>query len=377
MDENTKNSPPKKYKASKAVVNALANAELLLVHTTEYGLEIKKEQIQVLTQAKEAYDNDEWTKEVEVEFWLVFKELTKLIYPVSIDSLASAQETEIKNPNRLQKLLRIKTRQTVAHSSVRFYTALSIITMIVMLVIHIYFSIGTIRLNRIQQCNERLSKIDTRYNELMLLTDTESGNKSAELEKIQLEAEMFEIDDEKNSNIRLLEEWLIISKKILLIYDEPEPEEQISADNIEEDFMPMPPTDEMNSTIEIIQEAQNYVLVLGLYILPLFFGLLGAIAFVLRDLVLQTKKMIFSKETNINYTLRLILGTLAGLAVGLLWSDIKQQQNLMMLESFSPLIIAFLSGLSVEYVFSGIEQIVSNFIKKGVNGKNDKQGSKK
>jgi len=127
----------------------------------------------------------------------------------------------------------------------------------------------------------------------------------------------------------------------------------------------------MNSTIEIIQEAQNYALILGLYVLPLFFGLLGAVAFVLRDLVLQTKKMVFSKESNLNYTLRLILGTLAGLAVGLFWSDIQQQQSFVMITSLSPLIVAFLAGLSVEYVFSGIERLISNFIEKGVNGKKE------
>ncbi len=367
--ENIK--PEKKYSVSKALANALNNSELLLVHSTEYGLDIEKEHIKVLTDAKEAYENEQWTKEVEIEFWMVYKQLSKLIYPVTIDSLNAAQETEIREPTRLQKLFKIERKQTVARRSVKFHTIFAVSTMFIMLFIHIYFSIGTIRLNRVQKCNERISQIDLRYDELMLITGTDMQNPSAEIERTRLENELYEINDEKKSNIKLLDEWLQIFKRTFLLNKKEE--EKYNHDELEDEFTPMLPGEQMNSTIETIQEAQNYALILGLYILPLFFGLLGAIAFVLRDLVLQTKKMIFSKESNLNYTLRLILGTLAGLAVGLFWSDIQQQQSFMMITSLSPLIVAFLAGLSVEYVFSGIEQVISNFIKKGVNGKNEKK----
>ncbi len=362
----------KKYTVSKALARALANSELLLVHSTEYGLEIEKEHIKVLTDAKEAYENDQWTKEIEIEFWLVYKQLSKLIYPVTIDSLNAAQETDIKHPNRFQKLFRIQRRQTVARRSVKLYTTFAIVTMFIMLFIHIYFSIGTIRLNRIQKCNERASQIDLRYDELMLITGTDMQNPSAEIERTRLENELYEINDEKKSNIKLLEQWLHIFKQTFLLNKKAEKAEaKRTEEDSENGFAPMLPSEEQNSTIEVIQESQNYALILGLYVLPLFFGLLGAVAFVLRDLVLQTKKMVFSKESNLNYTLRLILGTLAGLAVGLFWSDFQQQQSFMMITSLSPLIVAFLAGLSVEYVFSGIEKLISNFIEKGVNGKNE------
>ncbi len=361
--------PKTKYLASKALIQALANSELMLVHSTEYGLDIEREELKILTEAKEAFDNDLWSKEIEVEFWLVYKKLAKLIYPVTIDSLNASQETVIKQPSPIQRLFRMKRRNTIAKRSVQLYTVLAISTMFVMLIIHVYFSIGTIRLNRIQKCDARTAEIDLRHDELMLITSSEMKNQSAENETERLKSELFEIDDEKKSNIKLLEEWLFTFKRVLLIYDNDKlKKEKISIEE-EESFGPPDPNTEMHSVIETIQEAQNYVLILGLYILPLFFGLLGALAFVLRDLVMQTKKMVFSKEANINYTLRLILGTLAGLAVGLFWSDIKQQDSFIMITSLSPLIVAFLAGLSVEYVFSGIEKIVSNFIKNGVNTK--------
>ena len=364
--------PKTKYTPTDALTEALKNSELLLVHSTEYGLDIEKNDIKILTEAKEAFENKLWTKEIEIEFWLVYKNLSKLIIPVNIDSLKAAQETKIKQPSFFQKLFRRKTRRTIAHRSVRFYTTFSIITMFFMLVIYIYFFIGTIRLNRIQKCNERMSQIDNRLGEIMLITGVDNQNPSAELEQEQLFNEYTEIDDEKNSNIYLIEGWLIYFKSVLFIKDRKKEEKEAKEKVTNEPGPPAAgPTESINSKIGIIQEAQNYVIILGLYILPLFFGLLGAIAFVLRDLVSQTKKMLFSKESNINYTLRLILGTLAGLAVGLFWGDIKQQESFIFIESLGPLLIAFLSGLSVEYVFSGIEKLIANFINKGIT--NDKK----
>ena len=358
--------PKTKYTPTDALIEALNNSELLLVHSTEYGLEIKKDDIKILTDAKEAFENEMWTKEIEIEFWIVYKNLSKLITPVNIDSLKAAQETKIKQPNLLQKLFRRKRRRTIAHRSVRFYTAFSIFTMFLMLIIYIFFFIGTIRLNRIQKCNERMAEIDDRLDEIMLITGIDNKNPSAELEYEQLLNEYTEIDDEKNSNIYLIEGWLLKFKAVLFVKDREKKEDNIEKTNTEPGPPDTNPTDDINSKIGIIQEAQNYVIILGLYILPLFFGLLGAIAFVLRDLVNQTRKMLFSKELNINYTLRLILGTLAGLAVGLFWGDIKQQESFIFMESLGPLLIAFLSGLSVEYVFSGIEKLVANFINKGI-----------
>ena len=361
--QTLKNTP------STALLEALKNSDLILVHAAESGLELKKEDIRILTESKQALAHEEWTIEIEIEFWMVYKNLSKLIHPVTIDSLKAAQETEIKQPSFIQKLLKKKRRRTIAHRSVRFHTGLALVTMLSMLVIYIYFFIGTTRLNHIQKCDNNIEKIQKRLDEIMIITGMDFKNPSAELEKERLFSKLAETDNEKKSNIELLEGWLNTFK--LFIFLKSKEEYESEQENINNEFAPpMSAPDQMqDDKIKIIQEAENYVLVLGLYILPLFFGLLGAIAFDLRDLVHQTKKMEFSKESNINYTLRLILGTIAGLAVGLLWGDLTKQDSINVISTLGPLVIAFVAGLSVEYVFAGLEKLVANFINKSVNNK--------
>ncbi len=362
MDDIQKKLSPSQY-----LIDAVANSELLIVYAAEHGLDIQKEHLKVVIEAKEAYENDAWNKEIEIEFWIVYKNLSRLAHPISIDSLKAAQETFIKQPNFFQRLIKKKRRTTLTHRSVRFYTLFAIASMISMLSIYIYFFIGTLRLDAISDSKKKMTEMETRLGELQIIIGTDQSNKSALLEKEKLENEFIEEDMKKASNIKLLEEWIVLFRYIITF--------ETSKKETSPDAEPMATSPAMrfiDNSIGVIQEAQNYVLILGLYILPLFFGLLGGITYVLRDLVTQTKKLIFSKETNINYTLRILLGTLAGLAVGLFWGDIKSQNQLEVLESLGPLVVAFLAGLLVEYVFNGIEQWVSALINRSLEPKTEK-----
>jgi len=353
----------KKFTPSQHLIDAIANAELLIVYAAEHGLNIEKEQLRVVTYAKEAYENVEWTKEIEIDFWMVYKDLSKLSQPITINSLQASQETVIKQPNFLQRFFNIKRRTTLSRRSVMFYTLFAVFTMITMLSIYIYFFIGTLRLDAISESKTKMATMENRLGELQLILGSEQVNKSAELEKEKLETEFIEEDQKKASNIKLLEDWITLLRGIITFDVDKNKQPIGGAENV---MMANPAMQSIDNSIGVIQEAQNYVLILGLYILPLFFGLLGGITYVLRDLVTQTKMLIFSKETNINYTLRILLGTLAGLSVGLFWGDIKSQNQLDVLESLGPLVVAFLAGLLVEYVFSGIEKWFSTLISKSL-----------
>ncbi len=353
------------------VRDAVENAELLLMHTSESGLELTPEEIKVITEAKRALENDNWTSEMELEFWLVYRKLASRSYPVTVDAVRAAQETKIKNPNLWQRMRKKYRRNTLAYRSVRFYTVFTIVTLIVMVILHVTFSIGSIRLNRIQVSDERLKEIEQQIDEIEQMMPEGTVNTSAELKKDRLLNEMYEVNSEKESNIKLLEDWLRAIKTVT--FSRQRYEERLKKTSVSDEMgLPAPPSspeESIDIRIEIIQEAQNYVLILGLYILPLFYGLLGAMTFVLRDLAYRTKHMLFTKESNITYTLRLILGTIAGLAVGVFWGDLKQQEEFVFIQSLGPLLVAFLAGLTVEYLFSAIERWISSIIEKTLTDK--------
>lgn len=363
--------PMPKFYASELVKDALINAELVLYHISEMGLDSHREDIEVITKAKEKLENDDWSSDLEVRFWMAYRNMTNIIKPVSVDSLRASQETIIKNPNIFQKFFKLKSKNSLSLKVVRFYTFLTIITMILMLVLHIYFSIGTIRLTRIQSADDRIEAIQSQLNEMDLMIGA-STNISVQQKSDRLQSSLFEVNTERNSNISLLGDWVsfighffLIGKKDTVQIEQA----QVQTEPTPPEPGPMviiSPEKMLNKNIEIIQQAQNYVFIIGLYILPLFYGLLGAMTFVLRDLSNQSMRMQYKKENNINHILRLILGTIAGMAVGVFWGDLKQQENFIIIRSLGPLIVAYLSGMTVEYIFSGIERWIGSLLDKSI-----------
>jgi hypothetical protein len=98
------------------------------------------------------------------------------------------------------------------------------------------------------------------------------------------------------------------------------------------------------------------------YILPLLYGLLGAIAYILRSLVKEIKEKSFTQEMRINYLLRVFLGALAGLAIGWFFGDIEGRVSAG-ISSLSPLALAFLAGYSVEVLFSVMDRFIDMIVK--------------
>ncbi len=355
---------------TEVVEDAISNAELLLMHASESGLDISPEEVAVITEAKRAFYNNEWNTDIELKFWLVYKNLARRSYPVTVDGVRAAQETKIKYPNFWQKLTKKTRRNTLAYRAVRFYTVFTIITLLIMVALHITYSIGTSRLTRIQLASEHIKQIEKQLDQLDMIAGNDATNMNIELQKEKLLNELYEANSEKVNAIKLLKAWLLSIKK--LTFSEKEFEKRMSElqqENANPSGMPAPPASpeaSIDTNIGIIQEAQNYLLILGLTILPLFYGLLGALAFVLRDLVQSTKKLQFTKESNIINILRLTLGTIAGLAVGVFWVDIRQQQEFVMVKNLGPLIVAFLAGFMVEYVFAVLERWMTMILEKAV-----------
>jgi hypothetical protein len=84
---------------------------------------------------------------------------------------------------------------------------------------------------------------------------------------------------------------------------------------------------------------------------------LGAFVFILRKLAAKVKKITYTKESNINYGLRLHLGALAGLAIG--WFATPENSMSWTFSSLSPLAIAFLAGYGVELLFTIMDRLIN------------------
>ena len=101
---------------------------------------------------------------------------------------------------------------------------------------------------------------------------------------------------------------------------------------------------------------------LAAYLLPALYGLLGACAFVLRqlsaDLSRDFSTLRFAHDSRVRYSLRLNIGVLAGLAVG--WF-IDPTQEGSVVANLSPLALAFVAGYGSDLLFAVLDRIVNAF----------------
>ncbi len=324
------------------IKQAVENANLMLAHASEKGLKIDAELVAKIVKAKYIQSNGEWNATNEAEFWQAFRDISQTIHPVTIDSILAANQ-ELEERNWWSRMMGIRRGKTLTRRAVSGYVRWSLLALAAMLIIQIYSLIGTTILNNIRDSNARINKME---DEIILQQKLESTQKAI---AIELNKDMVVAEREKN--IELLAIWLRPIDFVLL--NEPADLsvlEKTKSEKNKEDF------EKINALgTSVTQSAQHPILIIGSYILPLFYGLLGAFAYVLRGLSEEIREITYSVDSDIKYILRITLGALAGLAVGLVF--VPDTDHFVTL-NLPPLTLAFIAGYSIEFLFTAIDRFV-------------------
>ncbi len=106
-----------------------------------------------------------------------------------------------------------------------------------------------------------------------------------------------------------------------------------------------------------LSRSKSILAILSQYILPLLYGLLGSIAYILRVLSSDIQNATFTRGSQLRYSLRWPQGLLGGMTVGLFF-DPTQFSGFAVI---TPLGLAFLAGYGVELLFAGLDQLVRAF----------------
>lgn len=120
-----------------------------------------------------------------------------------------------------------------------------------------------------------------------------------------------------------------------------------------------------NSAVRTI--AGQVVDVMQKWLLPLLYGALGAMVFVVRTLSVQARDRLFRKEALVSLVLRIYLGMISGLAIGWFWNynpEGPTAAGALTPSSLSPFALAFVAGYGVELFFALLDKIVSTFTNK-------------
>ena len=303
-------------------VERLKDAELMLWYAAQNGLQVDETVIGHVIAAKHELENSAWTVEIETRFWSAFNHLAQLIQPVSVSSLKLANDRQ--------------TASLIGRHRILYYQIGSVLFLIIMLCFQAYWLMGTMLLQDIKVFDEKIDELmDTRKDIQQLLTaDVSSFQQTTDnstLNRINLELDDY--FNRRQASYDMLQQWNSFAHLLP------------SEENWSSTTWKATTEIEMRFTLQIIQ----------LYILPLLYGLLGAFAYVLRNLSAEIKNLTYVVESKINYRLRLQLGALAGLAIG--WFIDAS----ISIGSLSPLALAFLAGYSVEVLFSSMDKLIQHF----------------
>jgi len=123
-----------------------------------------------------------------------------------------------------------------------------------------------------------------------------------------------------------------------------------------------PPNGATNDAVRAV--AGQVIDVMQKWFLPLLYGALGAMVYVVRTLSIQARDRLYRKEALVALNLRVYLGMISGLAIGWFWnhdSTSISQTGVVSITALSPFALAFVAGYGVELFFTLLDKIVSAF----------------
>jgi hypothetical protein len=123
-----------------------------------------------------------------------------------------------------------------------------------------------------------------------------------------------------------------------------------------------PPNGARNDDVRAV--AGQVIDVMQKWFLPLLYGALGAMVYVVRTLSLQARDRLYRKEALVALNLRVYLGMISGLAIGWFWNHDSQSVAAggpVSITALSPFALAFIAGYGVELFFTMLDKLVSAF----------------
>jgi hypothetical protein len=347
-----------------------------------------------IADAQAAAADDRWTPKVAQRFWQAFAKLCDLILPATLDSLAAARATIA--PSRWRRWLGGEHESIGQRSSRRYLSCMFVLLLLFILPIQLYVWTCT---NLSKKIDDLLSQVNTKYTSLQqsfIRIDADTSGKTTApwaTDKIAADSKSI-IDDldhihteahylERASTLGLGKNFSRCESQNSSQAPSNEPSQSQSkgaasaqsqnnggcSDVVASQSFPpcngnslceayQNAGDQLSTTRNYVQKIEEkaslFVGILGAYILPILFGTIGAIAYVIRAISDQIRTSTFAMNSPTRHFMRAGLGAMAGLVVGL-FTDLSSALSL------SPLAIAFLAGYGVEAVFSMFDGLIERF----------------
>jgi len=354
---------------------AMAELELLVAYICRQGLQLDGKLLKDVLRIKTEFNEQKaLSEEEEAAFWQYFNELVKQVAPASVVSIRDSNPShswQARFPKQFKQVHRIP-----------LYYGLLVCAIIVLTVsLQTYYMVG---IGVIHKTHALFAERNEFREKLQVLSLNPSHKASSEWLAIKRKEQ--ELDQEFDANRTLLLRWntywrfgfsheVTISKfdkfkyqqskakltaQLDFITDQPRSHERAKQitqlkDKISELDKAFVLHQARQAFFDSRLSAEYVVNLLANYILPLLYGLLGALTLVLRNLHLDFKRGTFSKKLCLDYNLRILLGGVAGVSSSMLMGEGTGVPQ----GSYSPMLFAFVLGYNVEIMFALMDNIAN------------------
>jgi hypothetical protein len=342
------------------VTRAINNAAEVLAYASRSGTKLDDSAVQAVLVAHSA--GDAITNQQEAAFWAASSSISKAIAPVTLETIKSTVSTN---------------GRSAAAIAARNYRLRTLATLAALLLFQVYWLIGATVTSDLNDIRLRLNKLSEQGQKdkaaIASLSDKDTDfatKKSAlDLASDQWNDLLWREKISAWADFEVLKNWNV-SKQLLIPNSKAPPPPFTSAattkPNDTPDDDPVKASDYFlwvftPENAEEVQTAQIVLTALLKYILPILYGALGASAYIVRTLADEVKSYTFSAGSIVRYELRFYLGAVAGLSIAWFTSDTKSAETAGVLQSLSPLALAFLAGYSVDLLFSFLDRLTSVF----------------
>jgi hypothetical protein len=315
-------------------------ADLLLAHVVQQGLNIKQDIVNKIVQSKNALQSDQWNPAMETDFWLAYNSIAKLAGPVSVKSLKATTDSFGRLRGGFPFLAKSKRKVSLARKAVIRYRRFFFCALFSLLFIQIFSLIGATATTSIDSLTEKVSVKWAERNKIKVT----KGEDAPEIDG--LDEDIANYYNRIEASYCVLKKWNNFWKTAL------NPTRIFLNNNL------YPTNMEVMDKHMSVQIAKFALMALQLYLLPLLYGLLGASTYTLRIISHEINTLTYSSESDIRYRSRFYLGALAGMAAGWFFTP---ETTPSIVKSLSPLALAFLAGYNVEVLFAVMDKFISTF----------------
>lgn len=360
-----KPSPVREHNNHQVLEDAIGNSMLLIMTASEIAVPLDAKVVTTIVAAKNAFEKGTLETDLESNFWAAYEQAAQDLKPVTIDSIKATYDP---NPSQRTFLHNIFSRKNIPLSRrcAGNYKLLSLVTLILLITIQIYWYIGWSLTSDISVQSKIISDLT---GQLTILSNIEKEAiaQTGRADSIENSSKIFTFKQEitehsqwRDAASTHLENWNQVWSNMDLLTLQPW---QVAG------YAKL--SGEVKKRIQFVS-AKNALEAITGYILPILYGLIGACFYILRQLPKEIESLTFSMNSYIDYSLRMAQGPLAGMMISYFFSTsingngdptaaAPAIQTLdASLSSLSPLAIAFLAGYSVEFIFRFIDKILSS-----------------